>query len=83
MLELMNFSTTAIAYRLLNAEPSQNIKASYLKAVILEKTIDHLRPVAEKSQNQMEVRLLLEIYNKFLDEEGFLHETNITRFPCS
>ena len=61
-------------------EPSRNIEASYSKAVVLEKTIDHLRAVAEKSQNQMEVRLLLEIYNKFLGEEGFPHETNITRF---
>ena len=51
-----------------NEEPSRNIKASYSKAVVLEKTIDHLRAVAEKSQNQMEVRLLLEIYNKFLGE---------------
>ena len=63
-----------------NGEPSRNIKASYSKAVILEKTIDHLRAVAEKSQNQMEVKLLLEIYNKFLGEEGLPHETNITRF---
>ena len=67
MLELMNFSTTAIAYRFLNGdmkiigEPSQNTTVSYAKAVILDKTIDYLRAVAEKSQNQMEVRLLLDM----------------------
>ena len=63
-----------------NGEPSKNTKASYSKAVILEKTIDYLRAVAEKSQNQMEVRLLLEIYNKFLGNEDFPRGTNIIRF---
>ena len=57
--ELFYHSNCLSSFKRRYGEPSRNIKAPYSKAVVLEKTIDHLSAVAEKSQNQMEVSVLL------------------------
>ena len=57
-------------------------KVRFKRAVVLERAIAFLRETAYKrSDNPVEVRLVLEAYNSYLKEEGFTDNFNhITRF---